>query len=346
MTNNFNAYVSYIIAPPRRGVEQRAYSDKVIAEHEAKVREFLGSRPMSNLTAGFVEIGENKRNRNYWPELSKAITFCKQNKCYLIITEIGSNLNNYSFTKLVNDYLASTNSNPYISSFTPNVFCIDQNYISRENFRVLTEHAEQQKKMHGDLIKQGLSKTSAKSGNPNAADVISKVNKPKIENAIIFALILQPVINEYKKENLSQRKIVARLNEEGFSAPEGGKWVLSQLQKVLERIKHNESAILLKDKFKLYSTKNLTTTEIAATLNNEEVTPPKGLTWNENIVSAVQQRISTLSDIQDFNNFIEIMLPILKGNRIEELDETMLSLELEKLNIGKTKAQTDTTTIS
>ena len=38
--------------------------------------------------------------------------------------------------------------------------------------------------------------TSAKSGNPNAAEVISKVNKPKIDTAIVFAFLLEPIIIE------------------------------------------------------------------------------------------------------------------------------------------------------
>ena len=36
--------------------------------------------------------------------------------------------------------------------------------------------------------------------------------------------------------------MVKYLNDEGFTAPEGGRWVLSQLQKVLERVKLNELA--------------------------------------------------------------------------------------------------------
>jgi hypothetical protein len=97
-----------------------------------------------------------------------------------------------------------------------------------------------QRKLHGQLIREGLKMTSAKSGNPNAAEVISKVNKPKIDVAIVFADLLQPIIADYKRKGYSQRQMVKTLNEEGFTAPEGGKWVLSQLQKVLDRVRLNE----------------------------------------------------------------------------------------------------------
>ena len=89
-------------------------------------------------------------------------------------------------------------------------------------------------------------------GNPNAAREIAKVNRIKVENAVLFALIMHPLIAQMLKEGLSQRKMVDRLNELGFTAPEGGKWVLSQFQKVLDRVKANELAMKVSDDLEKY----------------------------------------------------------------------------------------------
>lgn len=337
MTNNFNNYVAYIIAPPRRGRSQISISDKVIAEHEAKIKEFISTKEGAKLTATYIEEGNNKRNRSLWPELEKAVKYSKMNKCHLIIAEFGSLISNVSFNNIVSQLIRKDAHSTYISLFSANIYCLDQPYINRENFQLLVQHAQQQKRMHGELIREGLNKTNAKSGNPNAAAVISKVNKPKIDNAIIFALILQPIIAEYKKQKLSQRKMVAKLNEEGFSAPEGGKWVLSQLQKVLERIRTNEKAMELSDKFKLFAAKNYTNMQIVQDLTQENISPLKGTNWSETQVQQLRQRIENLKDIESFNDFVEAALPILKQYRVEELDEHMLKLELEKNNILKTE---------
>lgn len=47
---------------------------------------------------------------------------------------------------------------------------------------------------------------------------------------------LAPIIGAFKKEGLSQRKMVAALNEVGIKAPRGGAWSLIQLQRVIARL--------------------------------------------------------------------------------------------------------------
>lgn len=288
-------------------------------EHPVVI-DFLNSRtPRGELIASFTENPETRRTAK-WPQLQKALDTCKQKGATLLIAELGTLTSNESFTQLL-----------LISGAT--FYCIDQPFVNQTILEALSKHAEVQRKLHGKLIREGLKMTTAKSGNPNAAEVISKVNKPKIDTAIVFACLLQPIIQDYRRKGYSQRQMVKTLNEEGFTAPEGGKWVLSQLQKVLDRVRLNEIATELKPMASEWDTEGLTAAAIANALNAKGIAPIKQPAWDEAQVKKLQDRIQQIQDIVLINNFVLNLLPVLHEYRRRDLGSTEILTELQNAGL-------------
>lgn len=337
MTTEHQSYVAYLIAPPHKAnTSQGEFANQVIASQEKRIQEFIHSHSNSAIVKTFIETGESNRHRHRWPELESAVTYCLTEQAHLIVGEMRNLTHNEAFTKQILRLIGEKRLKTDISSqqFIGQIYCCDQPFIKNTNFVALVEHAKQQKKLHGQLIKAGLSRTSAKSGNPHATDVISKVNKPKIDNAIVFALMLQPVISEYQLQGFSQRKMVNMLNDEGFTAPEGGHWVLSQLQKVLERIKMNEAALTLEKQFLEYRARDYDDTTIAQMLNKLGIPAIKGDSWTVESIEKVSERIKQIHDIIRFNEFVIELMPVLEKYHIDELSEGVFAQEIQLAGIA------------
>lgn len=316
-------YVVYYVVPLHPTGETRLYANEAIAQQEKRIQNFFKTHAPGNILKTFIESGDHFRTRHKWPELEAAINHCLSHQADLLIAEINHLTHNDSFTKHVLKLIQSDRQ----------LFCCDQPYITKDNFQGITEHAKQQKMLHGQLIRAGLSRTLARSGNPHALEVISKVNKPKIDNAIIFAILLQPIIAYYQAKGLSQRKMVHALNEEGFTAPEGGHWVLSQLQKVLDRIKLNQVAFDLESQFKLYRSQGLSPSECADKLNEIKKACPLSNTWTAESVLKIQERITRVEEIIKFYSLVISLSPIIKKYHIDELTEQCFVNELKEMGI-------------
>ena len=274
-----------------------------------------------------IENVDFHKKNNKWPKLMEALNLCKTKNASLLIAELGTHTSNAAFTE------------PLLQSKV-SFHCCDQPFITPSTLEPLTKHLQAQRQLHGKLIREGLKLTSAKSGNPNAAEVISKVNKPKIDTAIIFAFLMQHLIALYKRKGYSQRNMVKSLNEVGFTAPEGGKWVLSQLQKVLDRIRLNELATQLKEPIELYLEQNLSFAQIAEALNRTNKSSLKRTGWDATQVSKLIIRHKQIKEISDINQFILSLLPKVQTMRAEGKSyyDMLDELNAEGLSIRSCKA--------
>lgn len=321
-TLNAPSFVIYYVAQPKSAATRYAQASvpPLIEDHQAShtlneplhtalVVPFLNQQPQPvQIVAHYCEIIEIRR-ANRWPVLQKAIDLCKKNQATLLIAELGTLASNESFTQLV------------LNANVP-FHCCDQPFVDRNILEALHKHAKVQKKLHGELIRKGLQSTSAKSGNPNAAEVIGKVNKPKIDTAILFAFLLEPIVQSYKAKGYSQRQMVKYLNDEGFTAPEGGRWVLSQLQKVLERVKLNELAQNVRATWPQLSQERLSPNQIAEKLNGANIPALKRNGWNEAQVSKLLHRIEQIEDIAVMNQLFLQLIPILRYVRQKNIPVT------------------------
>ena len=155
----------------------------------------------------FVENSFDKKPRDF-PEFLRAIMLARQENAELVIAELAYLTRFPGFT------------DPLMASGVQ-FKCLDQPRIDQHTLVAVVEYARYNQKRHSDRIRQGLDQTLSQLGNPHAMQEISKVNKPKTESAVLFALILGPIIGYYRVKGFSQRKMMTLLNEEGFLAPEG-----------------------------------------------------------------------------------------------------------------------------
>jgi len=335
ITPELTFYVSYYIAQQIKSGYRRIESDgnnivrPIFATSDADpilqaqtnvVEDFINARqPMAKIVATFTEKPESRRT-NHWPKLREAIETCKREGATLLIAELGSLTNNEAFTQILLESEAKFH-------------CCDQPFVNQTILEALFKHAEVQRKLHGKLIREGLKYTSAKSGNPNAAEVISKVNEPKINAAIQFAFIIMPIIGKFWKEGRSQRHMVKTLNEEGFTAPEGGKWVLSQLQKVLDRVRLNQVAQQLIPLLSELEAQELTAMQIAEALNQRQIAPLRRSSWDESQVKKLSERASQIKKIVALNRFVLDLLPLLHSFQNNGLNEQKILARLQEAGI-------------
>lgn len=327
-TENF---IAYIAAPTKKKNSLSTDVNEFITTQESTVKKFIQQKN-GELIKIFIELGDNRRSRHPWPELESAIAFAIASNAHLVISEINQLTANTSFAEQIFkfiDYASTTNATKELQ-----LYCCDQAYIQRDNFKAIVAHAKQQRKFHGQLIKEGLTRSHSKSGNPNAIHVINKVNKPKIDNAIVFSLILAPVISAYRLQGLSQRKMVSRLNEEGFTAPEGGMWVLSQLQKIIYRISINETALSLEHQCSKLRKLGETTEEIAEQFNKLSISCPfQDNKWLPENILEIEERAKLIHEILELHEFIITLTPILEKYHIDELNEDVFANELQSAGI-------------
>lgn len=319
-------YVAYIAKPAKKHNGNNHEFNQYVEKQEQIVKHIVETKN-GTLLETFIELGDNRRSRHPWPELEAAITYAIEHEANLLIDEVHHYLANKAFTKQIAHYLE------HASSTGLQIYCCDQTYITKDNFQAIVAHTTQQRKHHGLLIKEGLHRSQSKSGNPNAMSVINQVNKPKIDNAIMFSLVLSPVISAYQLQGLSQRKMVTRLNDEGFHAPEGGQWVLSQLQKVLNRIKVNEASLSLEHHCQKHRAKGLSSEQIAIEFNKLGIPSPFKDSWTQDHVETIEQRIQLIHEILELHDFILMLSPILEKYHIDELNEEVFISEFEHAGI-------------
>lgn len=321
--------VAYLIAPIKSHTTI-LFSSNALQLQENSLQAFLNSHPDYEHIHTFLELGESKSQRLKWPELKKAVDYCIREQADLVLTEIKNLTANLTFGNHLLKLVAESRG----------LFCCDQAFITADTLPAIIEHAKLQRTQHGALIKAGLQRSHAKSGNPRAIEEINKVNRPKIAQAIIYSLLLHPIIEEYSQQGYSQRKMVEMLNLEGYTAPEGGKWVLSQLQKMLERIKVNQTALFLESRLNQEFSSGLSEAEIAERLNQEQkIMPPRGKDlWTDDLVSSIHKRSIQIRDILKFNQLIIELTPILNQYHIDEITETIfaeaIAQKIDNLVVG------------
>ena len=295
-----------------------AEENAVIETQRKTITNFLESRGTAfEIIESFSEAPENKRTSK-WPQLEKAVKVCQQRKATLIIAELGLLTNNETFTQI-------------LLESGINFYCCDQPFVNQIILEALYKHAQVQRKLHGKLIKEGLMNSTNRSGNPNAAEVIREVNEPKIYAAIVFAFLLQPIIADYRCKGFSQRQMVKTLNEEGFTAPEGGKWVLSQLQKVLDRVRLNEIATEVASI--IQDLNKSSEAEIAEELNRRNIASIKRSAWDEVQTKKLLTRLDQIKDIKAINKFVINILPLIHTFRSKQLSTSDMLQQIDKAGI-------------
>lgn len=265
-------------------------------------------------------VERQDRKRKALPEFAKAVAHAKREGAELVVGQL-QNLTRY--TAFTDPLLAAQ------IKFK----CLDQPLVTDTSLPAVVENARYLRERHSRRIREGLDQTMAQLGNPHALQEITKVNKPKTESAILFALVLAPIIAYYRIQGLSQRAMVQTLNDEGFLAPEGGPWVLSQLQKVLERVDLNNIALDLCDTLDDFVKKNYTPEQMLKALRAMGLRSPTREDWDAHTLGKVIERLHQIREILDFNQFVLEIYPTMLQYEESKMSHDGIARELSKKNI-------------
>lgn len=306
MEKKRNCIVVFFV--PEKNNSKKNTEDQLLQQKE-RLSKFLFENTQIQLMADYYETVKTQKNKNKWLKLQDALILAQKNNYEIIIPEIKQNHGHPILSKIL--------LNVYKNQSSPLITFLDQPFINKDNLCQIIEHLIEKRKKHGSLIKEGLNRSSSKSGNPKASEIIHRVNRPKVLFSILFSLIIEPVVNFMEQKNYSQRKMVAFLNQNGFVAPEGGVWVLSQFQKVYDRVKLNKIALAVQHRIK---NKNINQSLIDDLNISAAFLLAKNKSWSIELIQSVQER---LNDIQE-------LALILKAKN--ELSKMYTDTELENLS--------------
>ena len=292
--------VSTSASPTPSGISQRVVVyyweqedfDFLPEQHKA-VEKYLQEK---NITVVAEYTDKLDKKRKHFPQLEQAVQYCTENNIRLLIARLHNLTTSEEFTEI-------------LLKSKVNFVCLDRPTINPYTLAAVVEEISQRRKEHSARIKEGLEHTSAPLGNPHALQEIIRVNRPKTENATVFALVLLPIIANYRRQGFSQRKMVDELNNEGFLAPEGGKWVLSQLQKVLERIDLNIVSLNSASTIEDCEEKGYNVEQTLKVLNALSIRAPQRGGWTPEGLKEVRERLDLIEEIGNFNQFVLEIYP-------------------------------------
>ena len=185
------------------------------------------------LLEGFTEIESGRKGAKNRPQLMAAIAACKKQKATLIIAKLDRLARDVRFFLEVLDDSRIDIRFAEFADINPKTDEGRMLLIGMANF------AEFEGRRIGARTKAGLAVAKArgvvlgKSGPDNL--------KPNMEErqdaANSFAEKLHSLFTDMANRGLSQRAMVAELNSMGVPAPKGGAWGLSQVQRIIARLK-------------------------------------------------------------------------------------------------------------
>lgn len=287
-----------------------------IAQQKQAVMRYKGS--LKRVIGEYMETHDRKHKD--LKEFRKAVQHAKQTGALLVIPQLQNLTRFESFTK------------PLLDS-NVEFQCLDQPRVNQMTLGAVVENIRFLREKHSRLISEGLARTMAQLGNPNALQEITKVNKPKTESAVLFALILSPIIAYYRMQGYSQRRMAQTLNDEGFNAPEGGHWVLSQLQKVLDRVEMNDVALTLCSTLDEFAQKGYNDAQIAKALTAMRAKSPGRKPWDDYLVDKVKERLQTIREIAKFNEFVVLVYPRIQKWQEAGSSDAEIAMRLNQDNI-------------
>jgi DNA invertase Pin-like site-specific DNA recombinase len=169
-----------------------------------------------------VETGKGSNALERRPVLREAMDFAKKHKATLLIAKLDRLSRNLHFiTSLMESKVK------FVAADMP-----DANELT---IHIMAALAQYERKMISERTKAALARAKANGrrlGNPN----LMPDNERRRQEARAFAERLRPTLEALRSQGMSQRTIVAELNNLGVQAPRGGAWSLIQLQRVLGRL--------------------------------------------------------------------------------------------------------------
>lgn len=172
-----------------------------------------------------VETGKGADALAKRPQLCAALEACRKHGATLLIAKLDRLARNVHFVSGLMESKARF------------VAC-DMPEANELTIHIMAAFAEHEAKRISQRTKDALAIVKARGvvlGKAGAANLRPNLEERK-RSANAFAERLRPLFDGMASRGLSQRAMVEELNGVGVSAPQGGKWVLIQVQRVLNRV--------------------------------------------------------------------------------------------------------------
>lgn len=215
--------IYYRVSTAKQGV-----SGLGLEAQKQQVEAYLAQRQDAEIVSEYVEIDSGKSTTRI--ELAKAVADTKKNKAVLLVAKLDRVARNVRlFLELLDQIKIEFTDLPSLASGTSD---------SRLVLTQLSAFAEWEAAKISERTKAAL---QAKKLRNEPMGVMGKVNIKATNNkrkelADQFAKEIAPMLSSLSKQ-MSQRKLVVYLNQQGVKSPTGKDWGLSSLQNVLSRIK-------------------------------------------------------------------------------------------------------------
>ena len=214
--------IYYRVSTTKQGV-----SGLGLEAQKQQVENYLQSKNDVEVLNEYVEIDSGKKTNRI--ELAKAVAEAKKNKTVLLVAKLDRVARNVKFfLELLDQINIEFADLPNLATGTSD---------TRLMLTQLSAFAEWEASKISERTKSAL---QAKKQRGEPMGVMGKINikatnGKRKEIADQFARDIAPILNGLVG-TMSQRQLVAYLNQQGVKSPTGKEWVLCSLQNVLKRI--------------------------------------------------------------------------------------------------------------
>lgn len=192
------------------------------AQQEA-VRQYLNGGDWE-LVAEFVEVESGRKTDDQRPELAKALALCKREGAQLLVAKLDRLARNVHFVS-------------GLMQAGVKFVAVDLPEANDLTLHIMAAFAEHEAKRIAQRTRDALAAAKARGvvlGRAGSTNLKPNVEERK-RAADEFAERLRGMFEGMRVRGLSQRAMVAELNQIGVPAPLGGDWRLSQVQRVIKR---------------------------------------------------------------------------------------------------------------
>jgi DNA invertase Pin-like site-specific DNA recombinase len=215
------SYIGYYrVSTARQGA-----SGLGLEAQQESVRRFVSGR--SHLIAEYTEVesGTGRHALSQRPQLRAALDHCKRLGATLVIAKLDRLSRNVRFVAEL------------MEAKVRFVAC-DLPEANELTLHIMAAFAEHEAKRIGERTREALGRAKARGvqlGRRGRDNLTGSVAERRAA-AAAFAERLRGQIESLAWRKLSQRQMVVELNNLGVRAPRGGRWSLSQLQRVMNRL--------------------------------------------------------------------------------------------------------------
>jgi DNA invertase Pin-like site-specific DNA recombinase len=193
------------------------------AQREAVARYLAGSGGTLLEEFEEVETGKGSDALDKRPKLKAAIALAKKRKAVLVIAKLDRLARNVHFISGLMETGVQFK-------------CCDFPSADRTMIHIYAAMAEHEGRRISERIRDALAAKKANGGTLGNTASLKPLNGARAGDAAQFAAKLQPTLDAFKAQNMTQRAMIEALNNAGTKTARGGQWSLMQLQRVLARL--------------------------------------------------------------------------------------------------------------